>query len=151
MGCVLQAGLGQSPAKQAALQAGISDHVPATTVNKVCASGLKAVMLGAQSIEIGDNDIVIAGGMESMSRVPHYLPSGRDGQKFGHVTLVDGWLYDGLTDAFSNEHMACAGKPAPKPTALRGRNRTPLPSRATRAAPKPGAKGCSTPRSSPSR
>ena len=110
MGCVLQAGLGQSPAKQAALQAGISDRVPATTVNKVCASGLKAVMLGAQSIEIGDNDIVIAGGMESMSRVPHYLPSGRDGQKFGHVTLVDGMLYDGLTDAFSNEHMGLCGE-----------------------------------------
>ena len=99
MGCVLQAGLGQSPAKQAALGAGIPAEVPCTAVNKVCASGMKAVMLAAQSIEIGDNDIVVAGGMENMSMVPHYLPTGRSGQKFGNVSLVDGMLYDGLTDA----------------------------------------------------
>lgn len=110
MGCVLQAGLGQSPAKQAALGAGIPAEVPCTAVNKVCASGMKAVMLAAQSIEIGDNDIVVAGGMENMSMVPHYLPTGRSGQKFGNVSLVDGMLYDGLTDAYSNEHMGLCGE-----------------------------------------
>ena len=110
MGCVLPAGLGQSPAKQAALGAGLLASVPCTTVNKVCASGMKAVMLGAASIELGDNDIVVVGGMENMSLVPHYLPTGRSGQKYGNVTLVDGMLYDGLTDAYSNEHMGLCGE-----------------------------------------
>ncbi len=110
MGCALQAGLGQSPAKQAAIKAGIPESVPCTTINKVCASGMKATMLAAQSIEIGENDTVVAGGMENMSKVPYYLPSGRTGQKFGNVTLVDGMLYDGLTDAFSNEHMGLCGE-----------------------------------------
>lgn len=110
MGCALQAGLGQSPAKQAAIKAGIPESAPCTTINKVCASGMKATMLAAQSIEIGENDTVVAGGMENMSKVPYYLPSGRTGQKFGNVTLVDGMLYDGLTDAFSNEHMGLCGE-----------------------------------------
>lgn len=110
MGCALPAGLGQSPARQAALHAGLPDTVPCTTVNKVCASGLKAAMLAAQTIEAGDADTIVAGGMENMSKVPYYLPSGRTGQKFGNVTLVDGMLLDGLTDAFSNEHMGLCGE-----------------------------------------
>ncbi len=109
MGCVLTAGLGQSPAKQAALKAGLPVSVPCTTVNKVCASGMKAVMLAATAIEIGDVDIAVAGGMENMSMVPHYLPTGRTGQKYGNVTMIDGMLYDGLTDAYSMQHMGmCA-------------------------------------------
>ena len=109
MGCVLTAGLGQSPAKQAALKAGLPVSVPCTTVNKVCASGMKAVMLAATAIEIGDADIAVAGGMENMSMVPHYLPTGRTGQKYGNVTMIDGMLYDGLTDAYSMQHMGmCA-------------------------------------------
>lgn len=110
MGCAIQAGLGQSPARQAALEAGLPETLPATTVNKVCASGLKAVMLGAQSILAGDNRAVIAGGMESMSRVPHYLFSGRTGQKLGDATLVDGLLRDGLSDALSGRHMGLCGE-----------------------------------------
>ncbi|MDD4820904.1 MAG: acetyl-CoA C-acyltransferase [Flavobacteriales bacterium] len=110
MGCVLTAGLGQSPAKQAALGAGLLSSVPCTTINKVCASGMKALMLGAASIELGDNEIVVVGGMENMSMVPHYLPTGRSGQKYGNVTLVDGMLYDGLTDVYSNEHMGLCGE-----------------------------------------
>lgn len=110
MGCAIQAGLGQSPARQAALEAGLPESLPATTVNKVCASGLKAVMLGAQSILAGDNRAVIAGGMENMSRVPHYLFSGRTGQKLGDTTLVDGLLRDGLSDALSGRHMGLCGE-----------------------------------------
>jgi acetyl-CoA C-acetyltransferase len=110
MGCVLTAGLGQSPAKQAALKAGLPVSVPCTTVNKVCASGMKAVMLAATAIEIGDADIAVAGGMENMSMVPHYLPTGRTGQKYGNVTMIDGMLYDGLTDAYSMQHMGLCGE-----------------------------------------
>jgi acetyl-CoA C-acetyltransferase len=109
MGCVLQAGLGQAPARQAAKYAGIPDHVPATTVNKVCASGMKSVALAAQSIMLGQNSVVIAGGMENMSQVPHYLPGSRGGYKYGNVTLLDGLQYDGLTDVYSNTMMgSCA-------------------------------------------
>lgn len=109
MGCVLQAGLGQAPARQAAKFAGIGDNVPATTVNKVCASGMKAVTLGAQSIMLGQNDIVVAGGMENMSLVPHYLPNSRTGTKYGSITMQDGVQLDGLTDVYSNDLMGvCA-------------------------------------------
>ena len=108
MGNVLQAGGGQAPARQAALGAGISNEVPCTTVNKVCASGMKAIMQGAQSIMLGDNDVVVAGGMENMSMVPHYLDA-RNGKKFGDMKLVDGMLKDGLTDVYNATHMGnCA-------------------------------------------
>jgi acetyl-CoA C-acetyltransferase len=109
MGSVLQAGLGQAPARQAAKFAGVPDNVPCTTINKVCASGMKAVALGAQSIMLGHNDVVIAGGMENMSQVPHYLPGSRNGFKYGSVTMVDGLQFDGLTDVYSNSMMGnCA-------------------------------------------
>lgn len=105
MGNVLQANLGQAPARQAALGAGIPNTVPCTTVNKVCASGMKAVMFGAQAIALGDADIVIAGGMENMSKVPHYLPNSRKGQKFGNISMVDGLAFDGLTDPYAKGLM----------------------------------------------
>ncbi|HLS31207.1 MAG TPA: acetyl-CoA C-acyltransferase [Flavobacteriaceae bacterium] len=108
MGNVLQAGLGQAPARQASLGAGISDAVPCTTVNKVCASGMKAMMFAAQSIALGDADIVVAGGMESMSRSPHYL-QGRKGVKLGNIKMDDGMLKDGLIDAYSGKHMGTSG------------------------------------------
>ena len=108
MGNVLQAGVGQAPARQAALAAGLGQNVPCTTVNKVCASGMKAIMFGAQSILCGDNHIVVAGGMESMSQTPHYL-NGRNGTKFGNMTVVDGISLDGLLDVYSNVPMGtCA-------------------------------------------
>lgn len=108
MGNVVQAGVGQAPARQAALGAGIPKDVPCTTVNKVCASGMKAVMFAAQSIALGDNEIVIAGGMESMSQIPHYVHM-RKGQKFGPTTLVDGMQKDGLVDAYDGNAMGvCA-------------------------------------------
>ncbi len=108
MGNVLQAGVGQAPARQAAIFAGLSEEVPCTTVNKVCASGMKAVMLGAQSIMIGHNDIVVAGGMESMSQTPHYV-SMRSGHKYGPGKMVDGIINDGLMDVYSNQLMGnCA-------------------------------------------
>ena len=108
MGNVLQAGVGQAPARQAALGAGLSNNVPCTTVNKVCASGMKAIMLGAQSILCGDNHIVVAGGMESMSQTPHYL-DGRNGTKFGNISMLDGISKDGLLDVYSKVPMGnCA-------------------------------------------
>jgi acetyl-CoA C-acetyltransferase len=108
MGNVLQAGVGQAPARQAALGAGLGNNVPCTTVNKVCASGMKAVMLGAQSIIAGDNEIVVAGGMENMSLTPHYL-DGRNGSKFGNITMLDGITKDGLLDVYNNVPMGnCA-------------------------------------------
>lgn len=108
MGNVLQAGVGQAPARQAALGAGLGQNVPCTTVNKVCASGMKAIMFGAQSIIAGDNDIVVAGGMESMSRTPHYI-DGRNGTKFGNITMLDGITKDGLLDVYNNVPMGnCA-------------------------------------------
>ena len=109
MGNVLQANLGQAPARQAAIFAGISNDVPCTTINKVCASGMKSIMIGAQTIMCGDNDVVIAGGMENMSNVPHYFAKGRTGQKLGDMKLLDGMVKDGLTDVYSNVHMGvCA-------------------------------------------
>jgi acetyl-CoA C-acetyltransferase len=111
MGNVLQANLGQAPARQAAMFAGLSQDVPCTTINKVCSSGMKAIMLAAQSIKCGDNDIVIAGGMENMSGVPHYFAKGRTGQKLGDMKLVDGLVKDGLTDVYNRVHMGvCAEK-----------------------------------------
>lgn len=108
MGNVLQAGVGQAPARQAALGAGLGHHVPCTTVNKVCASGMKAITLGAQSILAGDNHLVVVGGMENMSQTPHYV-SGRNGTKFGNITLLDGITKDGLLDVYSNVPMGnCA-------------------------------------------
>lgn len=109
MGNVLQANEGQAPAKQASLGSGIPDTVPCTTINKVCASGMKAVIIGAQTILAGDNEIVIAGGMESMSQVPYYLYSGRTGNKFGDQKLIDGLVKDGLTNVYDQKHMGvCA-------------------------------------------
>ena len=109
MGNVLQANLGQAPARQAAIEAGLSDKIPCTTVNKVCSSGMKAIILGAQSIKCGDNDIVVVGGMENMSSVPHYLLNSRTGQKLGDIKAVDGLVKDGLTDVYNKKHMGlCA-------------------------------------------
>lgn len=108
MGNVVQAGNGQAPARQAAMFAGLPDTVPCTTVNKVCASGMKAVMQGAQAISSGDADVVVAGGMENMSLIPHYVHL-RNGVKFGPATMVDGLQKDGLTDAYDNNAMGvCA-------------------------------------------
>lgn len=105
MGCVIQANTGQAPARQAAKFAGLPDSVIATTVNKVCASGMKAIAQGAQAILLGDADIVVAGGMESMSNVPYYSPNMRWGNKYGNVQLVDGLAKDGLTDVYHNYAM----------------------------------------------
>lgn len=104
-GNVCQANLGQAPARQAALGAGLGNHIPCTTVNKVCASGMKSVMFAAQSIMLGLNDVVIAGGMESMSNIPYYLPKVRWGLKYGGGELVDGLQKDGLTDAYNHQAM----------------------------------------------
>lgn len=104
MGNVVQAGVGQAPARQAALYAGLSNAVPCTTINKVCASGMKAFMQGAQSIKCGDNSIVVVGGMENMSLIPHYVHL-RNGYKFGPASMLDGLQKDGLTDAYDNNAM----------------------------------------------
>src|SRR5690606_8937883 len=104
MGNVVQAGNGQAPARQAALFAGLSTDVPCTTVNKVCASGMKAIMQGAQAIANGDADIIVAGGMENMSMIPHYVNL-RTGVKFGNTAFVDGMQRDGLSDAYENQAM----------------------------------------------
>ncbi|HEX2607029.1 MAG TPA: acetyl-CoA C-acyltransferase [Flavisolibacter sp.] len=108
MGCVIQSNLGQAPARQAARYAGLPDNVVCTTVNKVCASGMKAIAQGAQSILLGDADVVVAGGMESMSNVPFYADSLRWGNKYGNASLIDGLAKDGLTDCYSNFAMGCA-------------------------------------------
>ena len=110
MGCVLQANLGQAPARQASMLAGLPDNVICTTVNKVCASGMKAIMQGAQSIMLGDADIIVAGGMESMSNVPYYSSKLRWGNKYGDVTLIDGLAKDGLTDVYKNYAMGNAAE-----------------------------------------
>ena len=108
-GNVLQANLGQAPARQCSIYAGIKNDVPATTINKVCASGMKAIMLGAQSIKCGDNDVVVVGGTESMSNVPHYVEKVRTGQKLCDLKLKDGLVHDGLTDVYNQTHMGlCA-------------------------------------------
>ncbi|MDG1842638.1 MAG: acetyl-CoA C-acyltransferase [Crocinitomicaceae bacterium] len=108
MGNVLQAGVGQAPARQAAVEAGIGKNVPCTTVNKVCASGMKSIMLGAQSILCGDNDVVVTGGMENMSQTPHYT-TGRNATKFGNINVLDGIVKDGLLDVYNKVPMGnCA-------------------------------------------
>lgn len=108
MGNVVQAGEGQAPARQAALGAGISEFTPCTTINKVCASGMKAIMMAAQSIALGDADVIVAGGMENMSQIPHYMQL-RNGKKLGNAKLEDGLLKDGLTDAYDQSHMGTCG------------------------------------------
>ena len=111
MGNVLQANTGQAPARQAAIEAGLTTNVPCTTINKVCASGMKAIMMAAQSIKAGENDIVIAGGMENMSSVPYYMDKARNGYRLGDGVLIDGLLKDGLTDVYNKVHMGvCAEK-----------------------------------------
>lgn len=110
MGCVLPAGLGQAPARQAAIYAGLPDSVPCLTINKVCGSGLKSVMLAEQSIKCGDAEIVVAGGFESMSNVPYYLDKARTGYRMGNGTVVDGMVHDGLWDVYNNFHMGSAAE-----------------------------------------
>lgn len=110
MGCVIQANLGQAPARQAAIYAGLPDTVNCTTVNKVCASGMKAISQAAQSIALGDADIVVAGGMESMSNVPFYAETMRWGNKYGNTTLIDGLAKDGLTDVYNGQAMGNAAE-----------------------------------------
>ena len=110
MGCVIQANLGQAPARQAAKFAGLPDNVICTTINKVCASGMKAVTLGAQSIMLGEHDVVVAGGMENMSQVPYYLEQARYGYKFGNGALIDGISKDGLVDVYHNYPMGVAAE-----------------------------------------
>jgi acetyl-CoA C-acetyltransferase len=110
MGCVIQANLGQAPARQAAKFAGLPDHVICTTINKVCASGMKAVTLGAQSIMMGEHDVVVAGGMENMSQVPYYLEQARYGYKFGNGAVIDGISKDGLIDVYHNYPMGVAAE-----------------------------------------
>src|SRR6266403_2076862 len=110
MGCVIQAGLGQNPARQAALFGGLSDTVSAVTVNKVCGSGLKAIMMAAQGVQLGDTEIVVAGGMESMSNAPYLMTKAREGYRLGNGTLVDSAINDGLWCAFDDQHMGCTGE-----------------------------------------
>src|SRR5262245_16581285 len=105
LGCVLQAGVGMNPARQVAIRAGLPQSVPAQTVNKVCGSGLKAVILGAQAIKAGDAEVVVAGGLESMSRAPYLLPGARFGERLGHGKVLDHMIHEGLTDAFHDIHM----------------------------------------------
>ncbi len=123
MGNVVQAGEGQAPARQAAIYAGIPDTVPCTTINKVCASGMKAVMQAAQAIALGDADIIVAGGMENMSAIPHYVHM-RKGTKFGPASLEDGMQKDGLVDATTIMPWGSAEMPAPKNTVFPEKIRT---------------------------
>jgi acetyl-CoA C-acetyltransferase len=110
MGCVVQAGLGQNPARQAALRGGLPPAVAAVTINKVCGSGLKAVMMAAQGIQLGDTEIVVAGGMESMSNAPYLLPNAREGYRLGNGVMLDSMIHDGLWDAYNDYHMGCTGE-----------------------------------------
>ena len=110
LGNVLQANVGQAPAQQVSISAGINTKTPCTTVNKVCASGMKAIMLGAQSIQLGDNDVVVVGGMESMSNAPHYLPTGRTGIRYGNGEILDAIVRDGLQDPYKKYMMGNAGE-----------------------------------------
>jgi acetyl-CoA C-acetyltransferase len=110
LGNVVSAGLGQAPARQAAIRAGLPPKVAALTINKVCGSGLKSVMLAAQGIATGDADLVVAGGMESMSNCPYLLPKAREGMRLGHGELLDSMIWDGLWDAYADYHMGCTGE-----------------------------------------
>src|SRR5690606_17063905 len=105
MGNVIGAGLGQNPARQAMIFAGLPTSIPAMTVHEGCGSGLKAVMLAAQSIQLGESSLVVAGGMENMSLAPHLLPAARSGYRLGHATLVDSMIHDGLWDVYGGQHM----------------------------------------------
>jgi acetyl-CoA C-acetyltransferase len=110
MGNVVSAGLGQNPARQAAIKGGIPVTVPAVTVNKVCGSGLKAVMMAAQAVRLGDHEVVVAGGMESMSNAPYLITGAREGMRLGHGEMVDSMIRDGLWDVYENFHMGCCGE-----------------------------------------
>ncbi len=110
MGCVLTAGVGQAPARQASIGSGIPNSVPCTTINKVCGSGMKAVMLAAQAVMLGDANVVVAGGMESMSNTPYYLGKARSGYKMGNSELIDGMIKDGLWDVYNDFHMGSAAE-----------------------------------------
>src|ERR1041384_744609 len=110
LGNVVSAGLGQAPARQAALRGGLADHVAALTINKVCGSGLKAVMLAAQGIAVGDIDVAVAGGMEAMSNAPYLLAGAREGLRMGHAQMTDSMITDGLWCAFEQWHMGNAGE-----------------------------------------
>ena len=140
MGAVIQANLGQAPARQAAKFAGLPDSVQCTTVNKVCASGMKAIMQGAQSIMLGDAQVVIAGGMESMSNVPFYSENMRWGNKYGHVQLLDGLAKDGLTDVYDGKAMGCAAELCARKKALPVPNRMLLQLKVTSAVRLPGTR-----------
>ncbi len=118
LGNVLSAGIGQAPARQAAIFGGLPHKVPATTVSKVCGSGLQAVVLGARAIAVGDAEVVVAGGMESMSNVPYYLREGRTGYRMGDGKVVDGMIFDGLWDPYQDQHMGQAGELCAKEYAL---------------------------------
>ncbi len=123
MGNVVRAGLGQNPARQAALRGGLADHVAALTINKVCGSGLKAVMLAAQGIATGDIDIAVAGGMESMSNAPYLLPRVREGLRWATARLVDSMIHDGLWGAFDDCHMGHVGRGRRRDATRVGRER----------------------------
>ena len=110
MGNVISAGLGQAPARQAAIFAGLDQNTPCTTINKVCASGMKSIMIAAQSIKSGEKDIVVAGGMENMSNIPFYLEKARKGYRLGHGQITDGLVLDGLTDVYNQTHMGVCGE-----------------------------------------
>jgi acetyl-CoA C-acetyltransferase len=110
LGNVVSAGLGQAPARQAAIRAGLPPSVAALTINKVCGSGLKAVMLAAQGVMTGDADVVVAGGMESMSNCPYLVPKAREGLRMGNAELIDSMVWDGLWDAYDDYHMGCTGE-----------------------------------------
>src|SRR6186997_2931699 len=110
MGSVIQAGLGQNPARQAALHGGLPNTVSAVTVNKVCGSGLKAIMMAAQGVQLGDTEIVVAGGMESMSNAPYLVPKAREGYRLGNGQMLDAIIQDGLWCAFDDQHMGCTGE-----------------------------------------
>ncbi len=128
MGCVLPAGQGQAPARQAARQAGLPDHVGASTINKVCGSGMKATMLAHDMLLAGSAEIVVAGGMESMSNAPYLLPGARAGYRVGHNAVVDHMMFDGLEDAYERGRaMGDFGKPRQKPISSHGPTRMPLP------------------------
>ncbi len=110
IGNVVSAGLGQAPARQSVLGAGLPNTTPCTTINKVCASGMKATMLASLSISSGYRNVVLAGGMESMSNIPHYLLNSRTGYRLGHQTITDGLIHDGLWDVYNNQHMGNCGE-----------------------------------------
>lgn len=151
MGQVLTAASGQNPARQAVIKAGLPTAVPGMTINKVCGSGLKAVMLAANAIIAGDAEIVIAGGQENMSAAPHVLPGSRDGFRMGDTKLVDSMIVDGLWDVYNNYHMGITAENVAKDTASRARPRTPS-RRSRRTRPRlPRSRAASTTRSCRSR